>query len=377
MTRRPPYDDEIDDRDDYDDEFDDDDFDGSERQGCGRFAVPLVVVAVVLCIALVATAIWARGQINPGGGEGAAVSIEISSGQSTGDIGNALEEADVITSSGVWTWYVRLRGGGDVQAGTYELRENMSMGDALDALTSGPLPPDARRVTVAEGLSNRQLVARLTSGDGAVEGFTAEGLQAALADPAMRSEILPDGQASIEGTLFPETYNITEDATEAELVEKMVDQFDTVATDVDLLGAAERLGRTPYEVLTIASLVEGEARFPEERPMVARLIYNRLDQGIALGIDATSCYEKADPCDLTQADLDSDSPYNTRRSQGLPPTPIASPGRASIEAALRPAEGDWIYSVRNDAEGHHLFTASEDEFLAAKQVCIDNDWGCG
>jgi UPF0755 protein len=108
------------------------------------------------------------------------------------------------------------------------------------------------------------------------------------------------------------------------------------------------------------------------------VIYNRLDQGMALGIDATSCYEKGEmPCTLTTADLESDSPYNTRRNRGLPPTPIASPGRESLEAALAPAEGDWRYYVLSDEEGHHTFAVTDEEFNEAKQVCIERDLGCG
>jgi len=335
--------------------------------------VPLVVAAVVLCIVLVATAVWARRQINPGGAPGESVSVAIESGQSTSDIGKALEDQNVITSASVWTWYVRFRGGGDVQAGTYELNENMSMGDVLSALTSGPTPAPARPVTVAEGLSTRQLVSRLTSGNGAVQGFTAEGLQAALDDPAMRSELVPADAPSIEGTLFPETYNITENATEAELVEKMVGQFGDVAEALNLVGGAEGMGFTPYEVLTIASLIEEEAKFDEERPQVARVIYNRLGRDMPLQIDATSCYDQPEG----QCRVGGDSPYDTRERKGLPLTPISSPGRISIEAALHPAEGNILYYVRKDAEGHHMFTADYDEFLAGKQLCEEQGWGCG
>jgi UPF0755 protein len=302
------------------------------------------------------------------------VTIEIESGQSTSDIGKSLEEKGVITSASVWTWYVRFRGGGDVQAGSYELNENMSMGDVLDALTTGPTPAPARPVTVAEGLSTRQLVSRLTSGNGAVAGFTAEGLQAALDDPAMRSEIVPADAPSIEGTLFPETYNITENATEAELIEKMVDQFGDVAEELNLVGGAEALNYSPYEVLTIASLVEEEAKFPEERAKVARVIYNRLAADMPLQVDATSCYDKPEgQCQVG----DESSPYDTRERKGLPLTPISSPGRDSLNAALHPAEGDFLYYVRNDAEGHHLFTADYDAFVEAKQVCSEQGWGCG
>jgi UPF0755 protein len=377
---RRPFGDEGFGPDGYDDGYDerDDDFDGSERSGCGRLAVPMVVAAVVLCLLLVAAAVWARRQIDPGGPEGKAVTVKVVSGQSTSDIGHALQKSHVITNSGVWTWYVRLRGGGDVQAGSYEMHENMSMGDALDALTTGPLPPDARKVTIAEGLDLKQMTSRLTSGDHAVKGFTAKGMQAAFVDPSVRSKYLPSTQANIEGTLFPETYNLAEDATEKDLVAKMVDQFDAVADELQLNAGAERLGYKPYEVLIVASLIEEEAKVDEERPKVARVIYNRLEQGIPLGIDATSCYEKStSPCRLSTADLNSTSPYNTRHKKGLPPTPISAPGRASLEAALNPAQGNWIYYVLADAQGHHVFTADVNEFNQAKQACKDAGLGCG
>jgi UPF0755 protein len=111
---------------------------------------------------------------------------------------------------------------------------------------------------------------------------------------------------------------------------------------------------------------------------VARVIYNRLAANEPLGVDATSCYEKEEtPCELTQADLESDSPYNTRRKPGLPPTPIASPGRASLEAALNPADGPWRWYVLSDEEGHHEFTDSFEKFQVLVQECADKGLGCG
>jgi UPF0755 protein len=384
MTRRPARDefdsyDDVDD-DNYDDDSYDDhdgDFDGTQRQGCGRLAVPLVIVAAALCVILLIVAFWARRQINPGGPPGTTVTVEVVSGQSTSDIGQALEEDGIITHAGVWTWYVRLRGGGDVQAGAYEMHKNMSMGDALDTLTSGPLPPDARQVTVREGLTIKQMVTRLTSGERAVEGFTAEGMNAALDDPAMRSSYLPTGQDNLEGTLFPETYNLAEDATEADLVSKMVSEFDTTLDELGVNEAAANLGYEPYEVLVVASLIEREAKVDEDRSRIARVIYNRLSEDMFLGIDATSCYLKEEEsCRLTQADLELESPYNTRVTKGLPPTPIAAPSRASIDAALHPAQGDWLYYVLKDAEGHHVFVVTNDEFIDAKQDCHDAGLGC-
>jgi UPF0755 protein len=387
MTRRPPARDDFDSYDDdvADDTYDDDsygdrddDFDGAQRQGCGRLAVPLVVVAAALCIILLIVAFWARRQINPGGPPGTTVSVEVVSGQSTSDIGQALEDEGIITNAGVWTWYVRLRGGGDVQAGTYELHKNMSMGDALDSLTSGPLPPDARQVTIQEGLTIAEMRTKLTSGDKAVDGFTPEGFDAAVADPAMRSSYLPADQTNLEGTFFPETYNLAEDATEADLLAKMVDQFDATLDELGMNEGAEVLGYEPYEVLIVASLIEEEAKIPEERPRIARVIYNRIDEDMYLGVDASSCYAKSEPgCSLSEPDFDSDSPFNLRNHKGLPPRPIAAPGRASIEAALRPEDGDWLYYVLEDAEGHHTFTVSAEEFEEAKDRCREAGLGCG
>jgi UPF0755 protein len=142
--------------------------------------------------------------------------------------------------------------------------------------------------------------------------------------------------------------------------------------------AQERFNLTPYEILIVASLIEEETKIDEERPMVARVIYNRLREGIPLGIDATSRYEaELAGRDRSELDFESDSPYNTRRIAGLPPTPIAAPGRASIEAALNPAEGPWIYYVLEDEAGNHFFTDSDSEFLAAKARCRDAGLGCG
>jgi len=217
-----------------------------------------------------------------------------------------------------------------------------------------------------------QTLARLADPEDGVPGFTAEGLQAAIADPASRSSVLPKDQKSLEGTLFPESYQVEEGDAPEVVIQRMVDQLDRLFAKPDTQARVEALGLTPYQVLTVASLIEEEAKTDDDRPKVARVIYNRLDQEMPLQIDATSCFAKGEPgCTLTEADLASDSPYNTRNRQGLPPTPIASPGRASIEAALNPADGDWLYYVRDvDADdGSHFFTDDYDEFVEAKQRC--------
>ena len=203
-------------------------------------------------------------------------------------------------------------------------------------------------------------------------------LQEILDSGQVRSAYQPPDQPSNEGILFPETYRVGEGYDELSVLQLMVAQLDRTMAELGVESAQERFNLTPYEVLIVASLIEEETKVDAERPQVARVIYNRLRQGIPLGIDATSRYEaELAGRSREQIDFDSDSPYNTRKVAGLPPTPIANPGRASIAAALEPADGDWLYYVLQDAEGNHFFTASYQEFLAAKQRCADAGLGCG
>jgi UPF0755 protein len=194
----------------------------------------------------------------------------------------------------------------------------------------------------------------------------------------IRSTYQPAGSTSSEGIFFPDTYEVERDATPQQVLELMVSQLDTTMGDLQVESAQQTFHLTPYEILITASLIEEETKVPEERAMVARVIYNRLKQGIPLGIDATSRYEaEITRGDRSKVDFTSTSPYNTRKVKGLPPTPIASPGKASIEAALHPADGPWTYYVLKDAQGHHTFTDSPSEFAAAKRRCHDAGLGCG
>ena len=147
-------------------------------------------------------------------------------------------------------------------------------------------------------------------------------------------------------------------------------QFEEQAADLPW-ESADQLGVTPYEVVTIASMIEREAAVPNERPLVAAVIYNRLEEGMTLGIDATLQYIDPNPEDgLTQSDLAIDSPYNTRLHKGLPPTPIASPGRDSLAAALEPADEPFLYYVLCGEDGSHEFSVDYDTFLADKARCL-------
>jgi peptidoglycan lytic transglycosylase G len=168
---------------------------------------------------------------------------------------------------------------------------------------------------------------------------------------------------SIEGFLFPALYEFTPETTAGTLVANQLAAFTERWRTVDLR-AARRRGLTPYEVLTIASMIERETAAPEERKLVSAVIYNRLEQDMVLGIDATLRYGLGIPNNrsITKNHLRSNSPYNTRRFKGLPPTPIGNPGLASIRAAARPANVDYLYYVRKPNSIRHFFTADEEEF---------------
>jgi UPF0755 protein len=173
------------------------------------------------------------------------------------------------------------------------------------------------------------------------------------------------GAKQLEGFLFPSLYRFGPASRAADLIRLQLGAFAREWKTVDLTDARTR-GLTPYQVLIVASMVERETAAPEERPLVAAVIYNRLAKGMVLGIDATLRYGLGIPgtSSLTKSQLASDSPYNTRRFKGLPPTPIGNPGAASIEAAAHPASVDYLYYVRMPDKQHHFFTADDQEFCA-------------
>jgi UPF0755 protein len=184
-----------------------------------------------------------------------------------------------------------------------------------------------------------------------------------LAATAGRRLIPGFGRRPLEGFLFPATYQFTARTSSAQLAAEQLKAFRKQWATINLAYARSK-NLTPYDVLTIASMVEKEAVAPEERPKIARVIYNRLHHRMVLGIDATVRYGFHVPGteSLRESQLNSDNPYNTRRRVGLPPTPIANPGLASIQAAAHPVAGDWLFFVRKPDKVHHFFTASEQAF---------------
>jgi UPF0755 protein len=325
-----------------------------------RTALVVLIIAVLVLGAVAAAGgvyyNWATGA----SGLQAKIDLVIPSGATGADVADLLREKDVIRSTFVFNLVARLRGlRGEFQAGKYiNLTTNMTVDGALDALVEGPfvesvqasfpegyrLEETADRAAKQLGIRRRDFIRAATSGRYSLPPY------------------LPEGTKTAEGFLFPNTYDFLKDVTEADVLERLLAEFEKQASTL-LWERAEALGISPYEAVIIASLVEREARVAEDRPKIARVIYNRLEKRMRLEIDATVQYALGSWDPILIADREFDSPYNTYLHDGLPPGPIASPGRASLEAALSPSAGDWLYYVVIDAEGHHAFTASYQEFL--------------
>ncbi len=340
----------------------------------------VVVVAVLAVLVLLAgvASIWLLRQLDPPGDPGAEVRLTIPTGSSTSAIADLLADEGVIASASVFRQYVRYKGDGPFLAGEFVLREDSAMWDVVDVLDAGPAAPPFEEFTLPEGLTNAEITARIAEG---VPAFSLDRLVELVGSGQLRSSYQPAEVSDLEGFLFPDTYRVQEGEDELAVLSKLVEQFDLVADDLGLDRAAAAVGLSPYEVVIVASLIQEESRLAADSPRIARVIYNRLESGERLGIDATLCYLEVErPCRLTQSDLAAESPYNSRLNSGLPPTPIAAPGRAAIEAALNPAEGNWTFYVLDpnaDTPGGHFFTDDPDEFARVKAQCEAADLGCG
>ena len=264
---------------------------------------------------------------------------------------------------GAVVWLVVGRGSGEGEAAPAP--------QPADTATLPP-PKPILRIVFPEGFTRKQMAVRIAEVNeiaGRERGIVTSLTPKAYLRVTKATEIPAGFDApkakSLEGFLFPATYDFTEDTTAKGLVEMQLEAFAEAWGRVDLAYAKSK-NLTPYDVLVIASMVEEEVQVPKERPLVAAVIYNRLRKGLALGIDATIRYGLNIPPTkaIRQSQLDSDNPYNTRNRLGLPPTPISNPGLASLQAAAHPADVDFLYFIRKADCKSHFFTASEQEFLA-------------
>ncbi len=330
---------------------------GGADGGGGRGRKVLLAAAVLLVVGLIgagAAAFWFNRQVNPSGPPGQAVKIDIPLGSSTQRIAGILEEKGVVDSARVFRVYVKTKGGGPFQAGSYSLRRNEKFDRVVAALEKGP-KLTFQRLTVPEGLTLEQVAQRV----GELPGRSAERFLQVVESGQVRSRYQPAGSTNLEGFLLPETYNFQAKDDELAIATRMVQSFDAAAAQAGIEEVTQGGLVDPYEAIVVASLVEREARVPEDRGMISRVIYNRLRKGMLLQVDATVIYALGRTGEkglrVLNKDLEVDSPYNTYRVEGLPPAPIASPGRAALRAAVNPTPGPWLYYVVVEASGKHAF----------------------
>jgi UPF0755 protein len=307
---------------------------------------------------------WCEGASGPR----TPVTFTVVEGASGGEVVNALHARGVLRCASVSRWLLSRSGRADeVRAGTYDLTTNMAPSEAFAIITEPPPPVPTVRLTIPEGYRLTQIADRVHQVVGIPERRF---LNAVDHGHWSLPPYLPKGKP-LEGFLFPQTYEfLAHGTTPQDVIERLLQEFGKEASSLPWQNA-EQLGVTPYQVVTVASMIEREAKVPRDRPLIAAVIYNRLERGMALGIDATVEYIDPDPSDgLTASDFRIHSPYNTRLHPGLPPTPIASPGLASLQAALDPAHVGYLYYVLCGADGHHAFSTTNDQFVKDKARCL-------
>ncbi len=288
--------------------------------------------------------------------------VSVPRGATGAQVADLLKEKEVIRSAFVFRLLIKLRRlSGIFKAGEYNLTTNMSVSDVIDALKQGPFL-ESIQVTFPEGLTIAATAAKGAEKLGLSEqDFVA----AANSGKYALAPYLPAGTKSVEGFLFPQTYDFLTDATPDQVIQRLLAQFQR-ETQALPWSTTRTLGISDFEAVIIASMIEREAKFQVDRPLIAAVIYNRLKRGMPLQIDATVEYALGvNKPKLTFADLKVNSPYNTYLHTGLPPGPIASPGLASLAAALGPATVGYLYYVA-DSSGHNHYATTYQEFLQLK-----------
>lgn len=339
-----------------------------------------LIILVVVFSAIGGGLYYVNDQINGVPGEGDPVTIEVPASATASSIGELLVEQGVVKNALAFRLIAKSRDlDRGLQAGSYELETGMSIDDAISVLLQGPAKPDQLRFRVEEGLPVVTILERL---DAQFEQFSAADFRAVLnarreagqnGDGLLRlPEWLPDLNSfgpevrePYEGILFPNTYDVFEDATPLDILQKMVDLLDDTVASIpeEQKAAAEARGLSTYDILTIASLIERETRVDAERAKVSGVIANRLANEQILQIDATVLYARGEHTQrVLTSDTEIDDPYNTYKYAGLPPTPISNMGIASIRAAFSPEEHDLLYYVvAPECDGTHRFATSLDE----------------
>jgi UPF0755 protein len=334
---------------------------GRRRDPLGAIAHhPFRVFAVIAALFV----LWSLSALfQPFHGDGSGkVQVTIPKGSSVSEVGDLLADKDVIDNSTLFQVRVTLAGKrSEIYSGHFTLAHNMSYGAAIAELSTPPLKRTVT-VTIPEGYTRSQ-AAQLVEEDGVPGSYTKATVRSKHLNPAQYGG---KGAKDLEGFLFPDTFELKPKAPVDDLVQLQLQDFKRRIKTVDMSYAKSK-NLTVYDVLIIASMVEREAGVPGQRKLVASVIYNRLHEGMPLGIDATIRFATGNYTEpLTESELAIDSPYNSRTNAGLPPGPINSPGLDAIEAAAHPPQTGYLFYVTTPgACGKLTFANTEAEFEKA------------
>ncbi|MEO7287779.1 MAG: endolytic transglycosylase MltG [Jatrophihabitantaceae bacterium] len=332
----------------------------------------LVILALVGASYLLIKSVAGDFQTPDYAGQGAGFTrVTIAPGDGAADVAATMLKAGVVKSTRAFVNAAKQSGrAGDIQPGVYRVRLHSS-GQAAMAAILDPANRLVTQVTIPEGYTEKQILADLSS----KLGLPLAQLQASA--QRIGNLGLPDGfqPTTAEGFLFPATYDFDPGLSADAVVQDLTGQFNAEYLKLGFAAGAKAQNLTAYQALIIASLIESEAKFPEDRPKIARVILNRIAAKQPIGIDAANRYGVAltgkDPNSTTYTE---NSPYNVRSHLGLPPTPVSNPGEASLQAAIHPAAGNWLYYVVDDAAGHHLFTNDSGTWQQATDKCQAMGW---
>jgi len=322
----------------------------------GRRGLRVFIVLAVLAAPFILGAGWFAYQLRPGS-EGKAVTIAITKDMGTSEVADLLAEKGVIDSGLAFNVWATIAGSGPYDEGSYLMHQGQGVRGALSVLKAGQqvaAVPDVK-LFLPPGLTNTQIAERV----GQIPGHTAAKFLEVVNSNTIRSKYQPPEVTSLEGLLFPDTYFIGAQESEEAIARRLVARFDEIGDKIGL-GNAQAL--TPYETVVAASLIQTEAKLAEDAPLISAVIRNRIRDGMQLQIDSTLCYAKGGcPPSPSDADKAIDSPYNTYKIAGLPPTPIASVTEASLVAALNPSDVPYKFYVVSDASGKHAFATTLEE----------------
>ena len=324
----------------------------------------VAAVVVVLVVGGVLGVVHICHEVNPSGPLGPTVTVTLPAGASTERIADLLAQAGVVHGPTVFALYVKIEGAGPLLAGTYHLPKNEPYSRVIAALENGPVPV-VRQLVVPEGFTIRQMAAAL--GRLGEVGVRPQAFVSAAMGGQVRSEYEPAGTKSLEGLLFPATYPVRQGEAPADLVEYMVETFDDYASQLGLEAAAHRLHYSPYQIVIVASIVEREAKLRADRGPIASVIYNRLRLGMPIGAESTLLYGLGGRGGTVA--ITTPNPYNTLVNKGLPPTPIASPGIPSLEAAINPPHTSYLYWVEINPDGKMGYASTTAGFKQLQRQC--------